>query len=256
MSKFKIYKIFFQALTLLIILNLNCVSFAEDLCSDNVNGPGLPTFTDNSQHPENWFTNPVIKTSQETVSRNNFIEVWIALSGWGSPPYQWEVTGSGFHFNDISGPSSEEINDHSKRLQLWADGTACGSAEIKVTDSKGKNDVAFVRNTAGTWYWTLAWRSKRDGASCGKMGDCGNQVTQSIIIGKNKWLYSTIDWYHRNSDVNQKKNCKWQDWSYPKYKPIDGPYKTPLEGTSWSSCSQNRPYASWARVNIYEWRCE
>ena len=139
---------------------------------------------------------------------------------------------------------------------LWADSTTCGSAEITVTDSKGKNDVKYVRSTSGTWYWNLSMRSKRDGATCGKMDNCGNEITEYIIIGKIKWEYSTFDWYHRYTDVNEKSTCKWQDWVFTKCKPSDGPYKTPLEGTSWSSCTEHRPISSWARVNIHEWRCE
>ena len=187
MLKFKIHRLLFQALILLFMLNLNDFTFAEDICSDDANSPGLPTFTQNTQHPENWFSKPVIKTSQDTIERNSSVEVWITLSGWGSPPYQWEVSGSGFHFNDIDGPAFAESKSTSTRLILWADGTACGTAEITVTDSKGNHDIGFVRGTAGYWAFKGNYCGLSGNITCSTVNR--DEIAQYTLIKGNKKQY-------------------------------------------------------------------
>jgi len=110
------------------------------------------------------------------------------------------------------------------------------------------------RVAGGIWEWNLSQRATRS-SSCGGEGDCGNDVTVTIIEGKYKWMYSVWDFSHRLRDVAELGTCTWKKWPFGEVDPSDGPYSTPLEGTTWSSCETGRPYPAWARVNIYKYIC-
>ena len=73
-----------------------------------------------------------VYTSDDKISRRSHIEAWVESDSHGCPPYQWQISGTGFHFNDISGPTTEVTSRDGVTLQLWADNSACGSATVTV----------------------------------------------------------------------------------------------------------------------------
>jgi len=108
--------------------------------------------------------------------------------------------------------------------------------------------------TGGKWYWDLNQRATRS-SDCGGEGDCGNNVSVVIVQGKYKWEYSVWDFFHRLRDVAELGTCTWDGWAFGGADPADGPYATPLDGTTWGSCEVHRPYPAWARVNLYRYIC-
>ncbi len=153
MLKNRNLKILFRSVIVIAILNLSGFSFAEDACSDNAGAAGLPTIPAEVDSSEDLPTNLTLNSSSETIARNTNLVLSIEIEGYDFRPYQWTVVGSGFHFNDISGPIYEETETPSEVIELWADNTACGSAIITVTNSYQKVATASVRvlNNGG-WY--------------------------------------------------------------------------------------------------------
>ena len=78
------------------------------------------------------------------------MNAWVDSDGKACPPYNWSVSGTGFHFNSASGPTAATTNADLETLQLWADDTACGTATITVTDNCEGTDTDYVRCTTGT----------------------------------------------------------------------------------------------------------
>lgn len=76
----------------------------------------------------------------DTIARSSSISVYIEN---GCPPFDWTVSGTGFTLG--SAQTDERVNT------LTADGSACGSATITITDDCGNSDTGYVRCTEGTW---------------------------------------------------------------------------------------------------------
>jgi len=81
-------------------------------------------------------------TSAETIVQNQDPPVIIAVI-YGTPPYSWSVSGTGFSLGSTT--TSGVTNT------LDADGSACGTAVITVTDASGDTAVGGVRCTTGVW---------------------------------------------------------------------------------------------------------
>jgi hypothetical protein len=58
-----------------------------------------------------------IFTSNDTVERDNYVNVWVDSDGKACPPYNWSVSGTGFHFNSPSGPTTATTNADLETLQ-------------------------------------------------------------------------------------------------------------------------------------------
>lgn len=108
---------------------------------------------------------PTIYGSGGTIDRGTSIDVYVDSDGLACPPFSWSISGSGLHFNNITGPITAETTYDGEIIQIWADNDACGSAEIIVTDYCGVEDSGYIRvKTFGTWNET---------DSCGSIeGDC------------------------------------------------------------------------------------
>ncbi|MCK4792353.1 MAG: hypothetical protein KAV87_51965 [Desulfobacteraceae bacterium] len=142
-------KVVLLVLPFVFFLNANW-AMAQD---DRVNGQKgcvVPTVTGNVDKPEGW-NSPKIYTSSEEVDLNNFVKVWVDSEGWARPPYSWSVSGTGFHFGSVSGPTTATTNEDLEELELWADDTACGTATITVTDSYNNTETAYIRSSNGVW---------------------------------------------------------------------------------------------------------
>jgi hypothetical protein len=133
---------------------------------------------------------PIISLSTHTVTRNTFITVKIDSGSVGSPPYDWTISGTGFHFNSSSGPTSEHTKLHSETLQVWADGSACGSARITVQDGCTQSTASIrepnngnwntVCTSSGSYYCVNSW-------NCGYVADNGEY--QVLIVVSPNWRY-------------------------------------------------------------------
>ena len=97
------------------------------------------------------------------------------------PPYSWSLSGSGFHFNNISGPTSEETESTSETLQLWADNTACGSAIITVIDPCGKKATASVREP-NNGQWQIIYMEYCGEIPAGR-GMCCGKCSEAVVGG-------------------------------------------------------------------------
>jgi hypothetical protein len=160
-------KIPFKFIIVISFLSLYSLSLADDSCSDNVDTSGLPMIVGDYSYSEKWFSTLILNVSEETVSRNNFVEAWVDSMEWGCPPYQWTVSGSGFHFQSVSGPISISTFKESETPKVWSDNTACGTATITVTDVCGQVATAQVRNTYGKWVTDCDKSSSTGFGTCG-----------------------------------------------------------------------------------------
>ncbi|MBC8548777.1 MAG: hypothetical protein H8D23_03920 [Candidatus Brocadiales bacterium] len=87
----------------------------------------------------------------QTLNREASALVWVVSDGYGCPPYTLTVSGTGFHFESQIGPTTVVLDNDFKTVELWADDTACGAAEIIATDTCGKEANASVRCSSGSW---------------------------------------------------------------------------------------------------------
>ena len=94
------------------------------------------------------------------------MKVWVDSEGWARPPYSWSLSGTGFHFGNVSGPTTATTDEDLEGLELWADDTACGSGTITVTDVCGNTGTDYIRCTTGQWVLHSAWNSCPDPGGC------------------------------------------------------------------------------------------
>jgi RHS repeat-associated protein len=129
-----------------------------------------------------------IYTSSDTVDRNNNVNVWVDSDGKACPPYSWSVSGTGFHFNSASGPTTATTNADLQTLQLWADGTACGPASITVTDDCDEVTSGVVRCLDAS-DWVLKEQCNSCYIDCSTYGCPTCTAPSDYIIGEKKWVF-------------------------------------------------------------------
>jgi len=113
--------------------------------------------------------------SDETVDREGEATI-IVIDGCG--PFSWEVSGTGF---TLAAASTD-----SRTNTLIADGTACGSATITVTDNCGDSCTGYVRGTTGRW--------DQKSYNCDLPG-VGTETYQ----GEGRWNYELIVGYQKQT---------------------------------------------------------
>ena len=125
------------------LINLGSESDTKDETGqEGINGPTITQeYTPLPAPPFEYAPN-----NPEEIDRNS--SVTISVIG-GTPPYSWSVSGTGFHFESVTGPTTITIG--LKVVQLWADDIACGSATITITDSAGQTATGYVRCSTGQW---------------------------------------------------------------------------------------------------------
>jgi hypothetical protein len=134
--------------------------------------------------PLAWGSNP------ETIAPGT--SVLVEVTG-GKGPFWWTVSGSsGFHLAQ-NGASESRTN------LLIADGYACGTATITVTDECGFDVTGYVRSTAGVW--TLVEQDGRFFTS----STAWQSVIATLISGRYKYQ---AQWCYMNpSDPQPAYNC-------------------------------------------------
>ncbi len=169
MLKVKISKIGLMILTSVFCLFLSGVA-AEKECWDSLGGG--PTFTGNHNYPSGWFPEfQYDPNNPDEIDRNSSVE--ISVIG-GFPPYTWQVSGNGFSI-----PSSTTDGTNT----LSADGTACGTATITVTDVCGDSCTGYVRCTTGKW--VIKQSANIDACvlpGVGTSSSCGAGCTSYVLI--------------------------------------------------------------------------
>ncbi len=127
--------------------------------------------------------------------------MWVESDSHGYPTCNWQVSGTGFHFDSISGPAGETTLEDGEPLQLWADNSACGSASITVSGNCGDDGEASVRQpNNGTWGDPIHQEY------CGEIdpqgGGCDCYPCSEVVVGGYKyrdcWFGGTIAYlrYH------------------------------------------------------------
>ncbi|MFW6114982.1 MAG: RHS repeat-associated core domain-containing protein [Thermodesulfobacteriota bacterium] len=193
--------------------------------------------------PDYWYRLPdnSIYSSSEEVDPSDYVEVWVDSGGLGCPPYSWRVSGKGFHFNTISGPTTALTDADMAVLQLWADDTACGSAAIDVADSCGQTGTGYVKSTAGTW---VQIHSEYCGTVVHQPAQCECRRCSTAVIGGYKY-----------------KDCWWggtRNWRYSGPTCGKWPYTEDQSGTC---CYCAGYYPCFDVVGLYdhhmwEWQCD
>jgi RHS repeat-associated protein len=117
-----------------IALGLGLVDFESGFATDQqgqegINVPTIPKVYTPLPEPEFQYD----PNTPDEIDRNSSIPINVI---GGCTPYTLSVSGNGF---SLTGKT------------LFADGTACGTATITVTDYCGNNATGYVRCTEGTW---------------------------------------------------------------------------------------------------------
>ena len=129
---------------LILCLYLSGFAVGADPCFQ-----GFSTIPGSVQYDESWLLqwdpdNPDEIDSGESIT--------ISVKG-GRPIYLWSVIGNGFSLE----------HDQTKGLSntLHADSSACGAAEIIVTDDLEEIVTGYVRCTTGQWEWVCSGDDSR-----------------------------------------------------------------------------------------------
>jgi len=133
-----------------------------------------------------WYRKLEISAEKLTIGRGEGINLWCFTEGGSScPPFNWNVSGTGFHFYGVAGPTTGETEEELEIITLYADNNACGTATITVTDSCGDTSTAYIRCTTGKWtrISTEFCSQMIDGST---PGQCCKQ-TSEVIVGKYRY---------------------------------------------------------------------
>ncbi len=128
--------------TLLIIVGLDTFRLSSEAWGQD--GCFVPTIPKQVTYPQGWLPTLEIQKSSDSVERGDCIDVWLETEGAVSPPFQWSVSGTGFHFGSPTGPTTAVTNSENEILHICADSTACGGADISVTEQNGYGGHASV----------------------------------------------------------------------------------------------------------------
>lgn len=111
--------------------------------------------TGSEQVTYNWASAPLrIYASDDEISPAAPVNVWVDSDGWGKPPYQWQVSGTGYTLSETM-----TTGDFDPTTVSVVSGT-CGVnyapyVTVTVTDANGVHDSMKIRNPGGQW---SSWR--------------------------------------------------------------------------------------------------
>ncbi len=124
----------------------------------------VPTVAGNTDFKEGWTSENgcicagvapnIIKSlsEEETLPRNSSTTVWVDSGGKACPPYNWTISGTGFHFESATGPTTATTTKDLQSLSVWADDTACGAGKVSVSDSCNVTHSVEIRSQNGDWF--------------------------------------------------------------------------------------------------------
>ena len=253
MLVFKILKTVALVFIFSFILQLSPIVFANDCQPDT---PPISTVPGNRIIPPNWRDpyKPNIYSDSDEIARSNYVNVWVYSEGRACPTYSWSVSGTGFHFDSASGPTTATTNADLETLQLWADGTACGPATITVTDICGGNDEEYVRCAAGKWVLQFQVRACPTW-ECPTMGCATCTSPATYTAGNVQWTFTfSGNYWHADEDCppiwHEGNSCPG---TVP---PTDTPpCGTPTECASGTPCGADRTCFT-TNAYLYHWECK
>lgn len=216
-------KIFTLCLLWMILVLSSCINLsahANDSCPITI-----PTASGNATVPNNWHntcvSSPIVWNdpgSDDTIARNSSCTVAVTDELGKGGPYSWSVSGNGFSLK--KDPPSNGLTN-----TLYANGTACGTATITVTDCGGKTTTGYVRCTTGKWVLIYS---------------CGAGVSNCSWYGsiRGKFKYDASWCYKYQFAPTCASAC-----------PSNPGCTTPL----WRDCYDGTCFCNWART--WEWGC-
>lgn len=185
----------------LMILFIASIAIGQDNCP-------VPTEPSGVTEPPGWIGCPCMGqepkiyasiSGDDEIARGSCIDLWVDSQDLACPWYQWNLSGTGFHFNSVDGPTSGVTSEEGEVIKLCADETACGTAEINVSDDCGVPSIAGVRAEEG--YWKVIYQHQCgyfNGASCcgGKSYiEGGYRYTDSCVAGPPGFKWSGAEAY-------------------------------------------------------------
>lgn len=201
----------------------------------------FPTGTEEVEYPPGWAGSVLTAyASDDKVGRESSVRIWVESDAHGCPPYHWQVRGSGFHFESVSGPTTSITDVDGEALQLWADNTACGSAFISVEDGCGGFAEASVREpNAGSW--VLIEQEDCSGANY-LPGNCFCRCGGTVIIGAYRYYSEWIGGTNMHIQYTGPLCEAYPEISFPADCRIStGGYLSPPAGTPVCSCAGFEP---------------
>jgi hypothetical protein len=182
MFRLKIFKMIFLVMLFFLALKANEVA-AQDGCI-------FPTVTEEVNFSEGWhdcLSDLTIicaadgkqlgyESACDEVTREDCVLVYIG----GAPecaPYSWTISGTGFHFNAMDGPTTRETASTNEEVLICADNTACGTGKITVKDACWGTGTNYVRSDNSVQ--SLCYKKK--GTMC-YWDSCCNFVVNGHLI--------------------------------------------------------------------------
>lgn len=201
----------------------------------------MPTGTGEVTYPPEWSSSVLtVRASHDAVGRGNYVLLWVESDGQGCPPYEWHVTGSGFYFEGVSGPTVSTTDHDGQALQLWANSTACGSAFITVTDGCGANAEASIRE-AYYGKWVLIEQQDCSGANY-LPGNCFCRCGGTVIIGAYRYYSEWIGGTNMSIQYTGPLCEAYPEVPFPGNCSISkGGYLRPPAGTPMCACAGFEP---------------
>ena len=117
---------------------LVCLTIHSNLYSQESCFPDQYPFCDGST-PLQWDSVNSVKEIANNSSGT------VRVTG-GNAPYTWTISGTGFSFSG----GEQMVTTSEPQVEVYADSTACGTANINVTESCSTVDGSF-RSTTGVW---------------------------------------------------------------------------------------------------------
>ncbi len=212
--KGKRFEMFVPVLFLAICLNVSGTQTTACEC---------PTVTENVTYPKGWFL-AYAPENPETIEpdTNETINIFGCR-----PPFTWMVSGNGF---DLYWYETEGLFN-----TLIADVTACGAAEITVTDNYGESVTGYVRSITGRWIECY---------NSGLIAGCSlNHCTGGYELEGHSVYYVTCQPGWGGDGLSHECYCSWDGW---------GGVRTPVVEDVPYECGT---YERLTRVKLYYWGC-
>jgi len=195
-------------------------------------------------------------------SGDNDVDLYVG-SSLACGPFSWSVSGTGFHFGSVAGPTTGETEEEMEIITLYADATACGTATITVTDSCGESSTAYIRcEEDSDWCQTTAQTCSDGTCTCPYPGAA--DVTVEYLA--NKWrsdrivgneMSRQLTWYACSSAIYPCDNSWWDTHCIPtdpgQQEPCiteDSEFVVPCVNSGGGADLYYRMY-----MRHYEWRC-
>ena len=186
-----------------------------------------------------------------TLARGACVDMWVETQGWGKPPYDWTLSGTGFHFDNIDGPTEWTSNTEFQIVRLCADNNACGPVTIMATDSYKASDEAVIRSASGVWkykgYQNANWTTSPTCKNC--WDNYG--ITETYIVGDKKWQVK-FNAYGRH--CSRSNNCvEWGTTQGFPPPPCGDPHEC-AAGDWTCTCGETVPY--YQQYRYWKYQCE